>query len=372
LLQPHLFGKNPGKLEAEVEHRMPDFMIYGANGYTGSLIAREAVRRGMRPILGGRQVEKIRTLAGELGLDYRTLSLDAPSVAEGIRGLKVILHCAGPFSRTSQPMVDACLQVGAHYLDITGEEAVFEALAARDAEAKSAGIALLPGVGFDVVPSDCLAVHLKRRLPSATQLALGFQGTTAMSRGTALTVVEGLPKGGMVRENGDLRRVPSAWKTRVIDFGIGPAKAITIPWGDVSTAFHSTGIANIEVYTAAPWATRVAARMSRGFGWLLGSRVVQGWLQRRIHAGSPGPTDAERSRRRTYFWGEATDEMGHRAVTRLQTPDAYDLTVLTSLAVVDRVLNGAISPGFQTPGLAFGPDFILAIAAVTRVDEPIV
>jgi short subunit dehydrogenase-like uncharacterized protein len=114
LLEPRLFGKNPGNVEAEVEHLMPDFMIYGASGYTGSLIAREAVRRGMRPILGGRQVEKIRTLAGELGLDHRIFSLDYPSVvAEGIRGMKVILHCAGPFSRTSQPSADACLQVGA-------------------------------------------------------------------------------------------------------------------------------------------------------------------------------------------------------------------------------------------------------------------
>jgi short subunit dehydrogenase-like uncharacterized protein len=268
-------------------------------------------------------------------------------------------------------MADACLQTGTHYLDITGEEEVFEALAARDAKAKSAGIALLPGVGFDVVPSDCLAVHLKRRLPSATRLALAFQGTTAMSRGTALTVAEGLPRGGLVRENGVLRRVRAAWKTRVIDFGVGPTKAITIPWGDVSTAFYSTGIPNIEFYAAAPWAARVAARLSRGFGWLLGSRSVQKWLQRRIHAGPPGPTDAERLQRRAYFWGEATDEAGRRAVARLQTPDGYDLTVLTSLAVVDRVLSGAVSPGFQTPGMAFGPDFILEIAGVTRVDEPI-
>jgi len=351
---------------------MPDFMIYGANGYTGSLIAREAARRGTRPILAGRQVDKIRTLAAELGMEHRVFSLDEPSaVAEGIRGVKVVLHCAGPFSRTSRPMADACLHMGTHYLDITGEEEVFEALAARDAEAKSAGIALLPGVGFDVVPSDCLAVHLKRRLPSATRLALGFQGATAMSRGTSLTVVEGLPKGGLVRENGVLRRVPFAWKTRVIDFGVGAAKAITIPWGDVSTAFYSTAIPNIEFYAAVPWAARVAVRLIRGFGWLLGSRTVQKWLERRIRAGPPGPTDAERRQRRAHFWGEVTDEVGRRAAVRLQTPDGYDLTVLTSLAVVERVLSGAVSPGFQTPGMAFGPDFILEIAGVTRADEPI-
>lgn len=352
---------------------MAEFLIYGANGYTGQLIAREAVRRGMRPILAGRDAEKLVPLATELGLDRRIFSLDVPAaVADGVRSVKAVLHCAGPFSWTSKPMADACLLAGVHYLDITGEEAVFEALAARDAEAKGAGIALMPGVGFDVVPSDCLAVHLKRRLPSATRLALGFQGSTAMSRGTALTVLESLPKGGVVRENGVLRRVPSAWKTRVIDFGNGPTKAMTIPWGDVSTAYHSTGIGNVEVYTASPWAMRVAGRIGRGFGWLLGSGVVQRWLKRRIDAGPPGPTEEQRRRRRTYLWGEVIDAAGKRAVSRLQTPDGYDTTVLTSVAIVDRFLQGSIAPGFQTPGLAFGPDFILTIPGVTRSDEQMI
>ena len=350
---------------------MLDFMIYGANGYTGSLIAREAVRRGMRPTLAGRHAEKIAALAGELGVDRRVFGLDsAATVDEAIRGIGVILHCAGPFSQTSRPMADACLRVGAHYLDITGEEAVFEALAARDAEAKAAGVVLLPGVGFDVVPSDCLALHLKRRLPSATRLALGFQGAGHMSRGTSLTVLESLPQGGVVRENGILRHVPAAWKTRDIDFGNGPAKAITIPWGDVATAFYSTGIPNIEVYMAASWGTRVAARLSRGFGWLVGSRVVQNWLRRRIEQGTSGPSEAERRQSRCLMWGEVMDDTGRKAAARLQTPDGYDLTVHTSLAVVARVLSGAVAPGYQTPALAFGPDFILEIAGVTRSDEP--
>jgi short subunit dehydrogenase-like uncharacterized protein len=258
-------------------------------------------------------------------------------------------------------MADACLRTGSHYLDNTGEEDVFETLAARDAEAKAAAVLLLPGVGLDVVPSDCLAAHLKRRLPSAVRLALGFQGAGHMSRGTALTVLDSLPHGGVVRENGILRRVPAARKTRVIDFGDGPARAITIPWGDFATAFYSTGIPNIEVYMAAPWGTRTAARLRRGFGWLVGSNLVQNWLRGRIAASPPGPSEEERDRSKCYLWGEATDDAGRKAVARLRTADAYDLTVQTALAVVDRVLNGAISPGFQTPALAFGADFILEV-----------
>ncbi len=351
-------------------HRMPTFLIYGANGYTGSLIAREAVRHGMRPILAGRRGQALAALANELGLEHRVFTLDSlADVQSGIAGVHAVLHCAGPFSQTSRPMADACLRNRSHYLDITGEEKVFEALAARDAEAKAAGVTLLPGVGFDVVPSDCLAAHLKRRLPTASRLALGFQGGDHMSHGTALTVLESLPHGGIIRDNGFLKPVPAAWKTRTIDFGLGLVKAFTIPWGDVSTAYYSTGIPNIEFYMAAPWTTRVLARASRWFGWLLGAKFVQSWLRRRILARPAGPTAAERSASRTLLWGEASDDAGNRAITRMQTPDGYDLTVQTSLAIVQRILAGTIAPGFQTPSLAFGPDFILEFAGVIRTDE---
>ena len=284
---------------------MPGFLIYGANGYTGTLIAREAVTRGHRPVLAGRDAEALPTLASDLGLGYRVFALDAPAqVTEGIRGEQAVLHCAGPFVHTYRPMADACLRAGVHYLDITGEVAVFEGLAARTTAAQAAGVMLLPGVGFDVVPSDCLAAHLKRRLPSATRLALGLLSLGRVSRGTATTMAENIHHGGLVRQDGALRRVPAAWKTRVIDFGTGPVKAITIPWGDVSTAFHSTGIPNIEVYVAARLGLRLAARASRPFGWLLGSRLAQGLLRRRIRAGPPGPTEEERARGRSYLWGQ--------------------------------------------------------------------
>jgi short subunit dehydrogenase-like uncharacterized protein len=267
-------------------------------------------------------------------------------------------------------MADACLRSRVHYLDITGEEAVFEALVGRDAEARERGVMLLPGVGFDVVPSDCLAAHLKRRLPSATRLTLAFKVLTRMSRGTTLTVIEGMAEGGsMVREGGVLKRVPAAWKTRRIDFGNGPESAMMIPWGDVVTAYHSTGIPNIEVYMAAPWATRVAARLSRYLGWLLGSRPVQRWLVRRVEAGPAGPTDDERKNGKSLLWGEATDDAGRTVVGRLAGPESYDWTVQTALAVARRVLDGVAVPGFQTPSAVFGADFVLECPIVVRSDD---
>jgi short subunit dehydrogenase-like uncharacterized protein len=350
---------------------MAHFLIYGANGYTGSLIARTAQARGHRPVLAGRNAAALAALAGELGLEHRVFALDNPAAVDaGIQGAAAVLHCAGPFAHTFRPMAAACLRQKIHYLDITGEVEVFEALAARDAEARAAGVMLLPGAGFDVVPSDCLAAHLQRRLPSATHLALGLTSQGGLSRGTATTVAENLGGGGLVRRRGVLKQVPAAWKTRSIDFGSGPVKAITIPWGDVSTACHSTGIPNIEVYMAAPFGLRLGVWASGWLRWLLGAPSVQKWLKRRIQAGPPGPTAEERARGRSCLWGEASDPAGRRVVSRLLGPEGYTLTARAALGVVERVLAGAAPPGFQTPSRAYGPDFVLELEGVSRADEP--
>jgi short subunit dehydrogenase-like uncharacterized protein len=266
-------------------------------------------------------------------------------------------------------MADACLWIGVHYLDITGEAGVFEALAAQGAQARAAKVMLLPGVGFDVVPTDCLAAHLKRRLPSASHLALGFLSQGRLSRGTAITMAENIHHGGLVRQDGVLRKVPAAFETRVIDFGTGPLKAITIGWGDVSTAYYTTGIPNIKVYTAARLGLRLAARSSRYLGWALRSTFVQKLLKRRIRAGPPGPTAEERAHGRSFVWGEATDPSGHKVVSRLQGPEGYTWTVQAALAVVERVLSGHAPSGFQTPAAAYGADFVLSLENIVRTDE---
>lgn len=351
---------------------MATFLLYGANGYTGRLIAREAVVRGLRPVLAGRNAEAAEKLARELGLEHRIFSLDdAAATRAGLERVQAVLHCAGPFAHTAKPMVDACLERRVHYLDITGEISVFESLAARDTEAMAAGILLLPGTGFDVVPSDCLATHLHRRLPTAKRLTLAFQGIGRYSRGTATTILENLHRGGVVRRGGMLTRVPTAWQTREIDFGQGPTLAVTIPWGDVSTAYCSTGIGDIEVYTAMSRRQLRMMRLSRPFGWVLRTSLVQNFLKRRIQSGPPGPSDQERARGKTYLWGEVEDEQGRRMVSRLRGPEGYTFTMLTALAVVTRVLNGDAPAGFQTPSLAYGPDFVLEVPGVERTDEPV-
>jgi short subunit dehydrogenase-like uncharacterized protein len=346
-----------------------NFLLYGANGYTGKLIAHLASERGLRPVLAGRDAAAVEQLARELKLESRVFALDnSARLDAALSEVEVVLHCAGPFSSTSKPMADGCLRTKTHYLDITGEAAVIETLAARDAQAKAAGVMLMPCVGFDVVPSDCLAAHLKRRLPDAQKLVLAIQGLGRISRGTATTMVENINRGGLIRRDGKLESVPAAWKTREIDFGRGPVTATTIPWGDVASAYYSTGIPNIEVYAAIPASVRRMMKLSRSFGWLLGSAPVQRFLKKRIKAQPPGPNEAEREKGKSLVWGEVENDAGRRAVSRLTGPEGYTLTALTAITIVGHVLAGNFSVGFQTPSKAYGADLILEIEGVVRED----
>jgi len=343
-------------------------LLYGVTGYTGRLILAESLSRGLRPILGGRG-QAVRELADAHGLEARILGLDDPTaLRRALAGVRAVLHAAGPFSRTSGPMADACLATGVHYLDITGEIGVFEALAARNDEARAAGVMLLPGVGFDVVPSDCLAAHLKRRLPDAVRLTLAFQSTAGLSRGTATTMVENAGRGGAIRRGGAITPVPAAWKTIQLDLGKGPVEVTTIPWGDVATAWYSTGIPNIEVYTRTTVAMRFALKASRHLGRLLASGPVQRLLKGRIRSRAPGPDESARARGSSRIRGEVVNAVGQRACARLTGPEGYTMTARTAVSALERVLADGATPGFRTPSLAFGPDFILSIDGVTRED----
>jgi len=342
---------------------MSEVLIYGAYGYTGRLIVEEACAQGLKPLLAGRDSYKTQTLTAECGLTGLAFDLsDTVALDRALKGRLAVLHCGGPFARTWRPMAEACLRQGVHYLDITGEIEVFEALAALNQPARAAGIMLLPGVGFDVVPTDCLAAHLKQRLPTATQLTLAFMGGGGFSRGTRRTMLEGLGLGGLVRRDGRIQRVAAAWKTRRVDFGAGGLRTtVTIPWGDVATAFHSTGIPNIETYAAMPAAQIRLLRMSRYLGWLFQSSLVQGQLRRRLDRERPGPSAATRSRTGSFIWGEARDPGGRCVVSRLSCANGYSFTARSAVAAVRRVLAGEVPAGFRTPSLAFGADFLRSL-----------
>ncbi|MFO8100116.1 MAG: saccharopine dehydrogenase NADP-binding domain-containing protein [Salinibacter sp.] len=336
------------------------YLLYGAYGYTGRLIARRALAQGHRPVLAGRNEAALRPLAASLGLPARTVRLSDPSRLRSVLGeVEAVLHCAGPFAETAGPMVAACLDTGTSYLDITGELEVFSALARRDDEAKEAGIVLLPGVGFDVVPTDCMAAALHERVPSATTLEIAFMSSGGWSPGTLKTALRQLGRGGLVRREGELVSVPPGWGTRTVDFGDHPRTVISIPWGDLVTAAHSTGIPNVTTYTYVPRLGRQVLRTSRHVQGLLENDLVQVALRRLITWLVPGPSEDARRQGQSVVWASVRGADGRRQSARVRGPEAYTLTARTAVAATAEVLEGTVAPGYHTPATAFGASFIL-------------
>ena len=345
------------------------FLLYGAYGYTGRLITEAAAKAGLSPTLAGRNAPKLRALAEEYGFPHIAFDLeDAAALDTALANFPVVLHAAGPFAVTAEPMLEACLRTGTHYLDITGEIEVFAAAAARNDRAWEKGIMLMPGVGFDVVPTDCMAAYLQEQLPEATHLKLAFAWNKGgISQGTAKTAVRGLGEPGAVRRNGKIVPVPPAHKVAEFPFTAEKSKqAVTIPWGDVFTAYHTTGIPNIETYFAAPPGQIKMMKRSRYLGWLLRRSFVRNFLTKRIEAGAPGPNEERRSAGEAYVYGEVNDAAGKRIAARLRTPEGYTLTAITALMIVQRVLAGDLEAGYRTPALAYGADLILEVEGTQR------
>lgn len=343
------------------------FLIYGAYGYTGQLITELAVKKGLKPILAGRNPQKIQELAAKWGLSYLSFDVsDKKQLCQALNKVKAILHCAGPFSLTTPQVLEACLETQTHYLDITGEIEVFEFLAKQHQQAQKANINLLPGVGFDVVPSDCLALFLKKLLPDATHLELAFMGLGGVSRGTALTMALNIDKGGAIRKDGKILPVETAFETKSIDYGFKKAMSVTIPWGDVATAYYSTQIPNTKVFMAQTPKVIAMLKNSKYFNWLLGMDWIKKIIKTLIEKRITGPNQEQRETAKSYLWGQVSNEKGEIKQARLSCPEGYTLTAITALLAMEKLLNNAFPTGFLTPAMAFGEDFILEVEGVKR------
>jgi short subunit dehydrogenase-like uncharacterized protein len=347
------------------------WLLYGANGYTGELIAREAVARGMRPTLAGRSRQKVEQLAAELGCQSAVFSLDDhTSLVRALDGMTAVLHCAGPFSATARPMMQGCLATHVHYLDITGEIEVFELAHSVEEKAHRAKVVLCPGVGFDVVPTDSVAAKLKQALPDATHLALGFEGNSGMSKGTAKTAIESGAT-SCVRRDGKIVAVELGSQTRKIDFGAGERLAVGIPWGDVSTAYFTTGIPNIEVFTAVSQKGLDGMRRMNMLGPLLRQRWMQAVAKRIVEARLRPPDRTQRDNNPSFVWGEVRNAAGASKTARLRTANGYSLTVASSLGILSTLLAQPRMSGYATPSELVGADFVSTLpgSSPIRIDS---
>ena len=334
------------------------WLIYGANGYTGKLVAVAAKRQDLNPVLAGRSKDAVQPIADSLELPYRIFPLNDPEIiAKELQDIDIVSLCAGPFSATSEPMIKACIASGTHYVDITGEIDVFVKARSYHDQAAKAGVVVCSGVGFDVIPTDCVASRLKQALPDATHLALGFDSRSGFSPGTAKTSVEGFKSGNKIRRNGEIVTVSMAHKVRDIDFGNGIKPAACIPWGDVATAYFSTGIPNIETFFPA-FSSIGRLKFLNAMRPIIALPFVQGYMKRKIERTIPGPNEEQRKKHITYVWGEVVNSKGEKKTARIVVANGYDVTVngvLTSLHFLSTYQGQG---GYYTPSLLMGNDII--------------
>lgn len=346
----------------------PAWMVYGATGYTGRLIVEWARKAGLAPILGGRDGAALAALAGPLGLKHRVIDLhDREALDRGLSGIRLVLNAAGPFAITTAPLAGACMLNSVHYLDIAGEVADYRALYRMHERAHTAEVMLLSGVGFGVLPTDCLALHLFQRLPRTAVLKIGVANDGGASRGTLNTLLECLRVPGVVREHGELVAAKAAAESWGVDLGSGGKRTlVSNPWrGDLFSAGLSTGLPHIETFFEVPWLVRKLlgspGLVRDGFGATLARKA--------IGMAPLGPSPEKRAKSRSYCIAEAVDEDGRRASALLIGPEAYDLTAQCAVYAVSRVLGGAVRHGYVTPAQLFGTAPLKEIRSWQLIDR---
>ena len=348
---------------------MHPFLIYGANGYTGKLVAEAAVEKGYKPLLAGRSEAAVKAIAHRLQLPYQIVDLNnCKQLDQLLQQVPFVIHAAGPFKHTAQQMVEACIRTRRHYIDVNGDIAVFEFIRGYHDAALAANIMLLPGAGFDVVPSDCAAMLAARLCPGATHLRVAFcsEGNAGLSHGTATTMLTKLGEGCIVREAGALKHKPLGHKSQWLQFMHGKRFVMTLGWGDVSTAYVSTGISNIETYTGIKPSTHRWLKMQGIFNWVLRMGMIRNYIQRRIDALPAGPDAEQRSNSNTYFNVQATAPGGKTATVLLKGPNGYTITADACILLAVKFLAQNFKPGYQTPATAYGEDLVMELPGIER------
>lgn len=337
------------------------WMIYGANGFSGRLVLDHALKLGLKPILAGRNSHEIASLSRELNLPARIFDVSEDHIKRCLQGVKILLNCAGPFRRTTIPLLQGCIHERVDYLDITGEQRVFSDVFSLTDACTQAGIRAIPGVGFDVVPSDCLALHLVQKLPDADHLQLGIYGEGPPSRGTLKTTIEGWLSGGLIRRQGELVPSPIGASRSMISFLPSDDRklCLSVPWGDLVTAWHSTKIPNIITYAAIKEADQSLLRQLERLRYVLGKPLASWAARRWVARAQAGPTLNQREKSSSVIFAQVSNPAGKIVAMRFRMPNAYTFTANAAVTAVKNLITNPSSPppGVYTPGQAFGCQF---------------
>lgn len=328
---------------------MTKLMIYGAAGYSGRLVAANAKAHGLDFVIAGREQSeaKLAFLAEELGVEYRLFAVDdGEALVPALVDIAVLLNCAGPFMRTAEPLMRACIAGGVHYLDIAAEMDSYRLAEVLDREAKAAGVMLLPGSGGSVAMLGSLAGHAAKRARRAVKLSIALHVAGGFSRGSAVSASENVTTQTLRRVDGKLVD-RSADEVHSFDFGDGPATAFPVTLPDLITIWRATDIPDIETFVS----------------------VTDGAFPGGDLAAMPdGPTIEERDANRYHAAVEVTDEDGTVIRSVLDTVNGYSFTTIAAAEAARRVLDGEVRTGFQTPATLFGIGFAETIADTSIVD----
>ncbi|NUM32699.1 MAG: saccharopine dehydrogenase NADP-binding domain-containing protein [Bacteroidetes bacterium] len=341
-------------------------IIYGAYGYTGKLIAYEFRKRKIDIVLSGKNEEKLKALSAETGYDYAVVNIDNhQKLVEIFSDAILVINAAGPFINTCIQLIEACLQSKTHYIDINGDIKVFELIKTFETKAVEAEIMLLPGTGFDIVPTDCLANKLKKIMPDATQLKIAFATIGGgVSHGTAATVASRLGEKAFKRENGKLIPIPLGKNSMEIDFGLKKMFVMSIPWGDISTAWTSTGIPNIECFMAVKPKVYKFLKLQFAINWLLKTNLVKSYIRKIIDKKITGPDENKRFNSYSLVWAEVKNDKDETKVARLKTHDGYTLTAIATVTIAEKIFSGNYKKGYQTPASAYDYNLIEEIEGI--------
>lgn len=340
------------------------WMLYGATGVTGTLIAEEAVRRGHRPILAGRNAERLAQLGERLSLPWVDVGLDDKARLErAVSEVGAVLNAAGPFGATVRPLVQACLAAGTHYLDIAGEIPALQEVFSHDLAAKRRNVALVAGVGFGVTVGNSIAAHVAAQVANPTTLELAVKASNRLeSAGAAKSVLSAIAGGGFAYRNGRLVPAKLGKGLKTLAFPDGESSILPVPSADLEAAFHATGIVNITAY--APFKP-VAALFLPLIQWGISFPPIRHGIEAAIDRRQAPKASEAALVHVSYAWARASNEQGDEAEAWLELGEGYAFTSASSVRAVERVLNGDFS-GSLTPAQAFGADFVLGIEGVRR------
>ena len=345
------------------------WLIYGANGYTARQIVYRAIENGLKPILAGRNAQAIVNFAQENNLSCRIFDLKTPIDHRFLNDVHLLVNCAGPFSKTASSLLEACYKSKTNYIDVSGELNTFEDIFANAGMWQQRGLTIIPGSGFDVVPSDCLAAFLKNKLPDATNLTIGIEiNGTKPSHGTLRSLTEAIAQGGKIRLDNKLKKVPNAWKTKLIPFSDQSSLSVSMPLAELSSCWHSTRIPNIQTFFSVKTKELRYLKMSRLVRPLLFVPFILEWVKKQIGFAYDAPHPRILQKGSTVVWGEVRNARGKAKSLRLKTDEAYHFTAQSTLCIAQKILNGEIDAGAYSPSMALGPEFILNLDRVSVED----